>query len=208
MVHGDASGLVMPPRVAPIQVVVVPIYRSNQERDDVARFVAEIEPALRAAFRIEIDWREEYTPGYKFADWELRGVPVRMEVGPRDVRNGQVVLVRRDIREKTIVARDSVVPAVGELLNTVQQALFARATAFRQANSENVTDLVVFEEMMNQRRGFAHSQWCGSADCEAMLKERTSATIRNLPLDVPPPDGGCLYCGRPAKHRVVLAKAY
>jgi prolyl-tRNA synthetase len=186
----------------------VPIYRSNEERENVARFVAGIEPKLREAFRVEIDWREEYTPGYKFADWELRGVPLRMEVGPRDVRSGQVVLIRRDTREKSFVPVDGVTPAIEQLLDTIQQAMFDRALAYQQANSEVIDDLARFEDMMSQRRGFAHAQWCGEAECEAMLKDRTSATIRNLPLDASPADGVCLYCGRPARHRVVLAKAY
>ncbi len=208
MVHGDANGLIMPPRVAPVQTVVVPIYRSDEEKEAVARFVAEIQPALCQHYRVEVDFREEYTPGYKFADWELRGVPLRLEVGPRDVRSGQVVLVRRDNRAKTVVPKEGVVAAVGDLLTTVQQALFDRALAFRDANTQQLAKLADFQEMMDQRRGFAYADWCGEAACEAALKDLTSATVRNLPLACGPAEGACLYCGQPGRHRVVLAKAY
>ncbi|MCL4535598.1 MAG: proline--tRNA ligase [Bacteroidetes bacterium] len=208
MVHGDASGLIIPPRVAPVEVVVVPIYRSTEEKEAVARFVAEMQPGLCGELRVEFDWREEYTPGYKFADWELRGVPLRLEVGPRDVRNGQVVLVRRDNRAKTVVPKEGVAAAVRDMLVTIQQALFDRALAFREANSQELVRLANFQEMMSEQRGFVHAQWCGDPACEAALKELTAATIRNLPLDAAAPDGTCIYCGKPATCRVVLAKAY
>ncbi len=208
MVHGDANGLMMPPRVAPLQAVIVPIYRSNEEKEAVAHFVAEIQPALCDRYRVQLDWREEYTPGYKFADWELRGVPVRIEVGPRDVRNGQVVMVRRDTRQKQVVPKEGSVAALGDLLDTVQQAMFDRALAFREANSQTLEKLAHFEEMMAEQRGFAYAQWCGAKECEMALKERTSATIRNLPLAAAPAEGTCIYCGKPATCRVVLAKAY
>jgi prolyl-tRNA synthetase len=212
MVHGDESGLQMPPRVAPIQVVIVPIWRKEPEREVVAEAVSTLEAQLRrAGVRIHTDWREE-TPGFKFNDWELRGVPLRLEVGPKDVQNHQAVLVRRDSRPraKEMIAQEQVAERAQQLLVEIQHSLYQRALDFRQSRTYRADDFATLERLMADREhlGFVEAWWCGDGVCEAEVKAKTQATIRNLPLAQPGGSGPCVYCGRPATRWAIFAKAY
>lgn len=209
MTHGDDSGLIVPPRIAPIQIVIVPISAGNW-RETVLPAAQQLLARLRAAgIRAKLDDRDQHTPGWKYADWEMRGVPVRCEIGPKDIAKNQVVFVRRDNREKSFVPMDGLERAASELLDTVQTALFKRACEYREKNTTDVDKWEAFEEMMERRPGFLRSYWCGSAECEAAVKEKTSATIRVIPFGADGAGkGSCVHCAGEATHRVLFAKAY
>jgi prolyl-tRNA synthetase len=210
MVHGDDQGLILPPKLAPHQVVIVPIHKNDEEKGLVMSAVKEIRAQLIAAgFRVKTDEREGMSAGFKFNDWEMRGVPLRIEVGPKDVAKGTVVLARRDKpgREgKAFVSRDNLAASVGKLLDEIHTALFDRALAFRKANTVETEDYVEFKQAVE--KGFALSHWCGSADCEEKIKEKTKATMRCIPLDQAPHEGKCVYCGKLAREKAIFAKAY
>ncbi len=208
MVHGDDQGLVLPPRLAPIQAVIVPIWRTDDEKAQVVEAARKVEAAL-AGVRVKLDDRDQFTPGYKYNEWELRGVPLRVEVGPRDVKQNQVVLARRDVpgREgKQAVPADGVADAVRAALDAIQDALLERARAFRQAHTQEVEDYEALRAAVEE--GFALAWWCGSAECEERLKEDTTATIRCIPLDQPADKGACAVCGRGGQSQAVFARAY
>ncbi len=208
MVHGDDKGLILPPRLAPHQVVIVPISRSEAARSEVMRAVEGILSQL-GEFRVKIDDREGLTPGFKFNDWEMRGVPLRLEVGPKETEEGTVVLARRDRpgREgKRTVSQDGLANVVGEELEAIQESLFERALAYRKANTHDPEDYEGFKQVV--RRGWADSWWCGDSHCEAQIKEETKATIRCIPLDQPGDEGKCILCGKTAKERAYFARAY
>jgi prolyl-tRNA synthetase len=211
MVHGDASGLRLPPRVAPIQAVIVPIWRKDEERAAVAEAVTDVERSLRAAgIRVRSDWREE-RPGFKYSHWELRGVPVRIEIGPRDAQNGQVVLVPRINRaDKRTVAGEAAAAQVSALLDEIQQALYDQALAFRQSRTYTAKNYDEFTALLadRERPGFVEAWWCGDAECEAQIKAETQATIRCLPLEQPDGSGVCVHCGRPSAAWAIFARAY
>lgn len=216
MVHGDDAGLVMPPRVAPIQVVVVPIWRKEQEKEQVAEFIKQIEGMLKGAIRFQVDWDDEHTPGWKFNEYEMRGVPIRMEIGPRDVKNGQVVLVRRDNRAKEFAPVEGLLPRLEALLEEIQTSMFGKAKAFMEERTISVDSYDEFKAQITVAGGpgeRAHSRfilahWCGSAECEAKVKEDTAATIRNIPIDGPKEEGKCLLCGGTTEGRVTFGKSY
>jgi prolyl-tRNA synthetase len=208
MVHGDDSGLVLPPLIAPYQVAVVPIGRDNW-RETVLPHAREVVARLAAVnVRTTLDERDE-RPGWKFAEWELRGVPLRLEIGPKDIEKSQVVLARRDTREKIVVPMDALAARVKELLQDVQRNLLARAISFRDEHTQRVDAYDAFKAAMEGRPGFVIAFWCGSADCEAQIKADTQATIRNMPLSGAVPAGArCLRCDRPAVAEAWFAKAY
>jgi prolyl-tRNA synthetase len=209
MSHGDDQGLRLPPRIAPVQAVIVPIYRKDEEKASVLAFAARVREALLAAgVRVRLDDRDQHTPGWKYNEWELRGVPVRVEVGPRDVAKESVVFVRRDDRAKAFVPMAEVGPQMTALLEQVQQALFDRAELFRRESTRSADDLAGMSAILREHRGFVSAPWCGDAACEAAIKAETQATIRNLPLDAPEEKGACVRCGRPSRQRVLFAKAY
>jgi prolyl-tRNA synthetase len=208
MTHGDDQGLVFPPRLAPIQVIVVPIYRDDPEKATVMPVVQRLGQELNA-FRVKIDDRDEVTPGFKYNDWEMRGVPLRIEVGPRDVEKGSVMTARRDQPGKPgkkILSMENLPAQIGELLDEIQSALLAKATAFRDANIHDTADYDTLKEVV--QNGWAFSWWCGDAACEATVKEETKATIRCIPLAQPEGSGACVVCGKPATEKVYFAKAY
>jgi len=208
MTHGDDQGLVLPPRLAPIQVVIVPIFKSDAEQGPVMEAVERIRQEL-SGFRIKVDDRAGVTPGFKFNDWEMRGVPLRIEVGPKDVANNTVALARRDIpgRDgKSFVPQAGLAATVGEMLNTIQKALFDRALAFRQANTHEPKDYAGLTEAV--QNGWSLSWWCESAECEAKVKEDTKATTRCIPLDQPGGEGPCIVCGQTSRRKVIFARAY
>ncbi len=210
MVHGDDQGLVLPPRLAPIQAVIVPIFRSDAEQGAVMEAADRIFEELKAAgVRVKLDDRDNVSPGFKFNDWEMRGVPVRIEIGPRDVENRSAALARRDRpgkEGKSFVAQANLVPEVKGLLDTIQSSLLQRATEYRDAHIHEPAGYDEFKQIVAD--GWAYAWWCGSAECEAKIKEETRATTRCIPADQPEGHGSCIYCGRPASERVYFARAY
>ena len=208
MVHGDDRGLRMPPRLAPIQAVIVPIWRNEEEKETVLAALGPIEAELRPQVRLEVDAREEYTPGWKFNEWEMKGVPLRIEVGPMDVERGQVVLVRRDTGQKSSAPQEGLVRRVRDMLGEIQATLFAQARAFMEEHSFAIEEYDEFKAVVEGEGGFVWACWCGSADCEAAIKEDTKATIRCIPCDQDEGDGRCIYCGGAAREKAVFAKAY
>jgi len=208
MAHSDDQGLVLPPRLAPIHVAIVPIYKSDGERTAVLELATKIRDGLSADLAVELDDREQYSPGWKFNEWELKGVPLRIEIGPRDVASGQVVFVRRDTGEKSFVPVDQVTAAVPEALDAIQQGLFDKALAFREANTHDVATYDEFRERLEAEGGFYRANWCGSTEEELRVQEETKATIRCIPLDGSEPTGPCFLTGQEAAARVIFAKAY
>ncbi|HHX74761.1 MAG TPA: proline--tRNA ligase [Firmicutes bacterium] len=209
MVHGDDRGLVLPPKVAPMQVIVVPI-APKKTRETVLQKAAELTEELKkAGIRIEMDDREEYSPGWKFNEWEMKGVPVRIELGPRDLEAGQAVLARRDTGEKEAVELDSLTTRVPELLAAIQANMYQKALAFREENTHRTDDYEEFKKIIDEKRGFVISGWCGQEACELAIKEETKATIRNLPFHLQDEKAAkCVYCSGEGKHLACFARAY
>jgi prolyl-tRNA synthetase len=208
MTHGDDSGLILPPRVAPYQVVIVPIARGNWQETVLPRAQEIRRELMRHGVRVMLDDRDAYTPGWKFAEWEMRGVPLRLEIGPKDIEKSQVLLARRDTREKMPTPMDGLTTTITTLLETIQDALFQRALKFRDEHTQRVSSYDEFKSVMEGRPGFVIAGWCGSAECEADIKTETQATLRNMPLNSPPASGSCVKCGRPAAGEAWFAKAY
>ena len=208
MTHGDDSGLILPPRIAPYQLVMVPIPRGDW-RETVLPHAERIKRDLeRCGIRVMLDDREEHSPGWKYAEWEMRGVPLRLEIGPRDIKNEQVMLVRRDTRDKLPTPMDGLPTSVADLLIQIQQSLFDRAVAFRRDHTLRTTDRHEFNATLDGRPGYVVAPWCGSAECETQIKTATQATIRNLPLDPSPASGACIQCGKPGTVDAYFAKSY
>ncbi len=209
MVHGDKAGLILPPRLAPYQVVVVPIWRSDSEKTAVVEMVGRIEKMLKGKVRLKVDLSEN-TPGWKFNEWELRGVPVRMEIGPRDVRNESVMLVRRDNRAKEPVTLGALETRLPQVLEEVQQALFQRAVDFRNNNTHYTDSYDEFKQIIAEKRGFVRVKWAEDSAAELAIKEETKATLRVIPFDQP--EGGvhgkCFYTGKPATCEAIFARSY
>ncbi len=209
MTHGDDQGLILPPRLAPIQIVIVPIFKNDAEASQVMEMVEEVRASLAGRFRVRVDDREGMTPGFKFNDWEMRGVPLRLEIGPKDVEKRSVMAARRDIpgREgKTILPLEGLAETIDSLLAQIQSALLQRATAFRDAH---ILQPESYAELCSAVEGsWALAWWCGSSECEARLKDDTRATTRCIPLDQPGGEGRCCICGAPAREKAYFAKAY
>ncbi len=208
MVHGDDRGLIIPPKVAPIQVVLIPII-SKKMRTEVLAEAKQITAGLaRQGIRIHLDDREEYSPGWKFNQWEMKGVPVRLELGPRDLEKEQVILVRRCDGSREAIFLHELPARLPLLLEEVQKALFNRALAFLQQNTHRCTDYHQFAGMIEEKRGLFLTPWCGEPECELKVKNDTKATIRCIPFSDSPAEGRCLVCGRPAVHLVYLGRSY
>ncbi|NMC84410.1 MAG: proline--tRNA ligase [Anaerolineaceae bacterium] len=208
MTHGDDQGLVLPPKLAPIQIVIVPIYKNDKERETVMPVVEHISQQLHD-FRIKVDDRTEVTPGFKFNDWELRGVPIRIEIGPKDVEKNSIMVARRDIpgREgKQILSQESLPGAIAELLTEMHASLYDRARDFRDSHIYDPADYNELKQVVEN--GWAYSWWCGDPACEAKVKEDTKATTRCIPLEQPGGQGKCIVCGKDASEKVYFAKAY
>ncbi len=210
MVHGDDKGLKLPPKLAPYQVVIVPIYYNDEERQTVMQKVDMISAELRPDIRVKIDDRDNYKPGWKFNEWEMKGVPLRLEIGPRDVAANHAVIARRDtaLKEKKTVSLDGLQGTLHGLLNDIQQSMFDAALTFREENSLRVDSYDDFKEVIDTRLGFVYAHWCGDSDCEQTIQDETRATIRCIPFDQDAEDGQCVYCGKPSQMRVPFAKAY
>ena len=207
MAHGDDKGLRLPPRIAPVQVVIVPIYK-DESRQQVLETVLTLTGALeQARVRVKLDDRDTVTPGFKFNDWEMKGVPVRIEIGPRDVAAGQAVVVRRDVEGKSTLALDRIPTAMPPLLEEIQASLYQQAGAFRATHTRRPGSWEEFKAFM-EHGGFARCGWDGDPETEAAIKEQTRATIRCILPDDGPAVATCIYSGKPAKHQVVLARAY
>lgn len=210
MTHGDDSGLRLPPQVAPIQVVIVPISLGNW-KETILPLAQKIEKDLRrSGLRVKLDAREEFTPGWKFSEWEMRGVPLRLEIGPRDVQENRVVLVRRDIKRKEFVGLDDLIQRVPPTLKDIQVSLFEQGLKFQLENTHEVQDYQDFKEVIESKRGFIKTWWCGEEACEDKIKEETMATIRVVPLkqEQEKAPGKCIYCRKEAKGLVLFARAY
>ena len=207
LTHGDDKGLRLPPRIAPVQIVIIPISR-NEEDEKAIRFY--LDPMIKSlkmeGIRTYVDWTNN-TPGYKFNEWEMKGVPLRMEVGPRDIKNDKVVLVRRDLGEKMLLLKQDVLSTVSQLLEKIQSNLFTQAKEFRDVNTHSVSTYDEFCSHMKMG-GFVRCGWDGSSKTELKIKEETKATIRCIPFDEKPESLRCIFSGRPAKHEVIFAKAY
>jgi len=208
MTHGDDQGLVLPPNLAPYQVVIVPIYKDEDERHRVMEVVDRLRQEL-GAYRLKIDDRTEVTPGFKFNDWEMRGVPLRLEIGPKDVEKGSVALARRDLpgrAGKSFVPQAGLAQQVQETLDSIQSSLFERALKFRQANTFEPGDYAELQQVLQD--GWAYVWWCQKPECEARIKEDTRATSRCIPLEQPGGKGKCVVCGEAASVKAYFARAY
>ncbi|OGF52879.1 MAG: proline--tRNA ligase [Candidatus Fraserbacteria bacterium RBG_16_55_9] len=212
MAHGDDQGLILPPRLAPIQVVIVPIHKNEDEKAQVMAVVEQIKVLLGEAIRFRVDDREGYTAGWKFNEWELRGVPLRIEIGPKDVAKEQVVLARRDVpgkEGKRFIPQAELAREVPKLLEMIQQELFERAQKFREEHTHEPKSYEEFKSAVED--GFALAFWCGDAACEKAIQEETKATNRCVPLDqsnAKSSSGKCIRCGKPANEKAIFARAY
>jgi prolyl-tRNA synthetase len=209
MVHGDDKGLVLPPKVAPVQVVIVPIPYKGADPAAIAAKARELYAKLKEkGMSVVLDDREEYTPGWKFNQWELKGVPVRIEIGPRDLKHQQVTVARRDIGAKTVVKEVDTVSTVEKLLEEIQHNLYAKARIDLEEKTSTVKNYDEFKKVLTEKGGFIKASWCGSAKCEEKIKEETGATIRLRPFEKEKPIANCVYCGEQAVEMVYFARSY
>jgi len=209
MTHSDDHGLVLPPKLAPIQVVIVPIYKGEEQLNELNAHVDGLVKALRSkGISVKYDNRDTHKPGFKFNEYELKGVPLRIAIGPRDLENGTYELARRDTLTKETVAAEGISDLVVKLLDEIQDNLWSKALHHRSQNITNVEDYQTFKEVLEQKGGFISAHWDGTAETEDRIKEETKATIRCIPLDQKIEEGTCIYSGQPSKRRVLFAKAY
>ncbi len=209
MAHSDDSGLILPPKLAPIQVVIVPIYRSEEQLAQISEKVQEIMKGLkRIGISVKFDDSDANKPGWKFAEYELRGVPVRLAMGARDLENGTVEIARRDTKEKTTVALDGIVEYIEKLLEDIQQNIYQKALAFREANTHKVDIYEEFKQVLDEKSGFVLAHWDGTSETEDRIKDETKATIRCIPYNAPEEEGKCILTGKPSTRRVLFARAY
>lgn len=204
MVHGDDSGLVLPPRIAPTQIMVIPI---NQKKEGVLDKAYALRDELASRFSVKVDDSNK-SPGWKFSEQEMRGIPVRIEIGPKDIEANQAVVVRRDNREKTIVSLDNITEAVAAILEQMQADMLARATAHRDENTHEVKSWDEFTDVLTRKQGFIKAMWCGERACEEAIKDETGATTRCMPFEQETLSDVCVHCGKPAKTMVYFGKAY
>ena len=204
MVHGDDNGLVLPPRIAPIQLAILPI---SMHKEGVLEKAREIKDRLSQKFRVILDDSDKM-PGWKFSEYEMKGVPVRLEVGPKDIEKNQVVLVRRDTREKIFVPMDELEVKLSELLDDLQQALFEKARELRDKKTYIATNFEELSKIAQETPGFIKAMWCGDRSCEDLIKEKTAVTSRCIPFEQETLSDKCVCCGKPAKHMLYWGKAY
>ena len=209
MAHSDDEGLVLPPRIAPLQVVIVPIYKGDEQKEKIGAKANEIISQLKTlGIRVKYDDNDNARPGWKFAEYELKGVPVRLALGARDLENNVVEVARRDTKEKQSVSFDIVVDHIKTLLEEIQQNLFNKAAAYRTEHTTTADSWEEFEKLLDEKGGFVSAHWDGTAETEEAIKEKTKATIRCIPLNNPQEDGKCILTGKPSKERVLFARAY
>lgn len=208
MAHSDDNGLVLPPKIAPIEVVIVPIYKTDEQRETVANYCNELKKRLEnRRMRVKFDDRDTQKPGFKFAEWELKGVPVRIAAGPRDVENNSVEIARRDTLEKNTITIDNIEDYITNLLDEIQNNIYQKALDFRQSRTVKADTWEEFKEQIENSM-FVYAHWDGTPETEQKIKEETKATIRCIPLDDDFEDGKCIYSGQPSKRRVIFARAY
>lgn len=209
MAHSDDVGLVLPPKLAPVQVVVVPIYKHDEELENITAFVKELTKELRAKnISIKFDNRDTQRPGFKFAEYELKGVPLRVAIGSRDMKNGTVELARRDTKTKETVLQEGLAARIENLLEEIQQNIYQKALKFRDENITLVDNYEEFKRLLDEKGGFLSAHWDGTSETEQRIKEETKATIRCIPLDNPQEEGKCILTGKPSTQRVLFARAY
>jgi len=209
MLHGDDRGLIVPPNIAPIQVVIVPIYFKDRNKEGINEKVRKVTETLKTAgLRTRLDDREQYTPGWKFNEWELKGVPVRVEVGPRDVEGKQVTLVRRDNFQKLNVSDETLIEQVRICLESIQTALFDKATVALKASIRQAENYEQLKQIIETSGGFVRACWCGNSECEDVIKAEIGATIRTLPLQDEATFTVCVKCGKPSKSVGYFARSY
>ena len=205
MVHGDDSGLVLPPRIAPVQTMIIPI---QQKKDGVLDKAFEIRDTLKSNFSVKVDDSDK-SPGWKFSEQEIQGIPTRIEIGPKDIEKGQAVIVRRDTREKIVTPIDKIPETLTEVLETMQNDMFERAKAFLDSHINEATTMDEMNEKFNESLGFIKAMWCGDEACEDEIKAQTGgATSRCIPEEEEHLSDVCVCCGKPAKHMVYWGKAY
>lgn len=209
MTHSDDQGLVLPPEVAPIKVVIVPIFKSEEEQKVVEESVKSITDVLdKSQISYKVDWRDNMSPGFKFNEWEKKGVPLRFEIGPKDVEKGQVTVARRDTGDKQAVASADVAEFAPKTLDDIQANLLKRAQDFRKDNSIEVETYEQLMSFLKEGGGYAYAHWCGDPDCETKINEETKADIRCIPLERDKEKGKCIACGKDSEEKVIFAKAY
>ena len=209
MAHSDDQGLVLPPKLAPIQVVIVPIYKGDEELAKISAEVEKITSALKSkGISFKYDNRDTQRPGFKFAEYELKGVPVRLAFGGRDLENNTIEIARRDTREKQTISRDGIADMIENLLEEIQANIYSKAHSFREENTRKVDSYEEFKKVLNENGGFIAAHWDGTSETEARIKEETKATIRCIPLNNPQEEGVCIVTGKPSKERVIFALAY
>ncbi|UII27724.1 proline--tRNA ligase [Fulvivirga maritima] len=209
MAHSDDEGLVLPPKLAPIQVVIVPIFKTEEQLESI-REVADgfKQELLKLGVSVKFDDRDTNSPGWKFAEYEMKGVPVRIAIGPRDIENGTVEIARRDTKEKKVVAKDEAVQYITDLLEDIQKNIYTKAMNFREELTTEVSSYDEFKEVLDGKGGFVAAHWDGTAETEEKIKEETKATIRCIPMDAEEEEGVCIYSGKPSKRKVLFARAY
>lgn len=209
MTHSDDKGLVLPPNLAPLQVVIVPIYKGDEQKNEVLNHAKKLYEDLNAAgIRVKLDDRDTHTPGYKFNDYELKGVPIRLGIGPKDIEKGTVELARRDNLTKSYIPQDDLASHVKNLLSEIQSNLFDRALAFRDSHITVCYSYTDFKKVLDSKGGFISAHWDGTEETEMKIKQETKATIRCIPIDTEKEEGKCIYSGNPSSQRVLFAKAY
>jgi len=209
MAHSDDDGLILPPKLAPIHVVIVPIFKTGEEHNKISAKAEEIASMLRkAGLSVKFDDRDTQKPGFKFAEWELKGVPVRIALGPRDLDNGTVEVARRDTKEKKTIRLDDVLSTIPELLDDIQKNIYERSKKFRDEKTTEVNSFDEFRQVLDEKGGFVSAHWDGTVETEQAIKEQTKATIRCIPLDAKEEAGKCIYSGAPSSRRVLFARAY
>ncbi len=209
MTHSDDNGLVLPPKLAPIQVVIVPIYKNEEQLQQIGNKVDELMAEFKKkGISVKFDDRDTQKPGFKFAEWELKGVPVRIAIGPKDLENGTFEVARRDLLSKEIVAENSIIDHIENLLNDIQENLFTKAINHRAEHTTEVNSFEEFKEVLETKGGFLLAHWDGTPETEEKIKDLTKATIRCIPMDQPDENGICILTGKPSTKRVMFAKAY
>ena len=209
MAHSDDNGLVLPPKLAPIQVVIIPIYKKDEQLAQINEKAEGIKSALEArGISVKYDNRDTFKPGWKFNEYEFKGVPLRLAIGPRDLENGTVEVARRDTLEKEVLQLTDIEHKIENLLERIQENLFQKAYDFREKNTFVVDTWEEFKEVLDEKGGFVLAHWDGTAETEIRIKEETKANIRVIPDDNELEEGKCIYTGKPSRQRVVFAKAY
>lgn len=209
MAHSDDSGLVLPPKLAPIQVVIVPIYRSDEELQKISEIAKTLSRELKEKnISVKFDDRDTLRPGFKFAEYEMKGVPVRLAIGGRDLENGTAEIARRDTKEKQTVSREGIVSYIENLLQDIQQNIYNKALSFREENTREANSYEEFKELLDTKAGFISAHWDGTPETEKLIKDETKATIRCIPLNNKLENGICMVTGKPSTQRVLFARAY